>query len=217
MNLPLRSDEKRRMRETSDIALTDQEWDQVVKRLSIVAVILVRADTIRGLGIGPEDLVSETMRRLFDPSTGVKWRTDAGPPTVPKVSAFLGVVLRNYFLDCLRQGAHTHSVPNPVEPESEGEHPDGAPADLLPADRENVVASMFLKQLYSRTRALAEQKDDVDVVFYLDLQMREGGLKNAEAAASLGITAAEIVNIRKRLNLPNIQGQAGSRGGRRRP
>lgn len=59
---------------------------------------------------------------------------------------------------------------------------------------------ILVDQLSSRARAIAEAEDDVEVALYIDLQVRDGGpYSNAEAAAELGVTAPDIVNIRKRL------------------
>lgn len=179
-----------------DVVLSSEEWRSVVKRLGGFAKTLVSVDVVAGLGIGPEDLVYETLRRLWDPATTVKWRADKGPPTVPAVVGYLKVVLKNYFLDCLRKGAYTHAAPDVVSG-TDCEEP--APAGA-PGSSERLVDQILVTQLYRRARSIAEAEDDVEVVLYLDLQVEGGGpYPNAEAAAELGVTAADVVNIKKRL------------------
>lgn len=188
-----------------DIYLTNDEWRDVVRRLTAAACALLPADrAVKGLGDGPTDLVQETIRRLFDPETKVKWRSEFGKPTVPKVSGFLAKVLRNYFLDRLKTGTYRYTAPDPVL-EDRGEDEDGSAAGMgsvaIPSVEEQPVTRMYIRQLYTRARQMAETEGDVEVVFYLDLQFQDGGpYKNAEAAKELGLHATDIVNIRKRID-----------------
>lgn len=207
------------MTETTEIVLTDDEWNQVVKRLALYASTLVPGDSIKGLGIGRGDLVNETLRRLWDPATGVKWRSSEGPPTVKTVVAFLKVVLKNYFLDCLRSGAYTHTAPSPaVDVGPESEQSEGDPPGSGSGETDHLVERILVEQLYTRARALAEEGDDVDVALYLDLQVRDGGpYPNAEAAKALGVAAPDIVNIRKRLDRLVIRAKRGDGSGAVRP
>lgn len=184
-----------------DVVLSSEEWRSVLKRLGAFAKTLVSVDVVAGLGIGPEDLVYETLRRLWDPATTVKWSADKGSPTVPAVVGYLKVVLKNYFLDCLRKGAYTHTAPGVVsgtdceDARSLGPAPAGSPGSS-----ERLVDQILVTQLYSRARFIAEAEDDVEVVLYLDLQVDGGGpYQNAEAAVKLGVTPADVVNIKKRL------------------
>jgi len=184
-----------------DIVLSPEDWIRVAKRLSVYAKTLISGGVVTGLGIDEEDLVHETLRRLWDPATGVKWRADKGPPAVQAVVGYLKVVLRNHFFDCLRKGAHTHTAPDPTPvTDCDGSETD-APAQVgTPSAEERLVERILVDQLYRRARSLAEAEDDVEVVFYLDLQVKGGGpYPNAEAATHLGLTAADIVNIKKRL------------------
>ena len=187
----------------TEVLLTDHEWDEVVKRLMVVALTLVPVDgTMRGLGVGPKDLVQETIRRLWDPSSKVKWRSEFGPPTVPKVAGFLKKVLTNYFLDQLKEGAYTHATPDPgPDREAAAKNADdtGSVGPQASAEQQ-FIGRLYLNELYARAQTMAETEDDVEVALYLELQVQNGGpYKNAEAAKELGVTAADIVNIRKRL------------------
>lgn len=187
-----------------DIDLTREEWDHVVKLLLAEAKRLVPNDAIRGLGAGPKDLVQETMRRLLDPNTSVKWNGSTfGKPTVPKVAGFLRKVLRRHFLDLLRKGEYRFArtpLPDPGEVD-ESESGGRGSSYSQPSPTRQLGARIYLEELYTRTRALAMERDDADVVIYLDLQMDGGGpYSNAETARKLGVTAAEVVNICKRLD-----------------
>lgn len=174
--------------------LTSEQWQELVQRLTILARKLVPpAELVRGVAAGPDDLVQETLRRFWDPSTGVKWCMEHGAPTVPGLVAYLGKVLKNAFLDLLKTGAYTHTLPDIPSESDEGN-------SVLTSQAERLHQRAYLRQLYSRTRTLAAASDDVEVALYLDCQMQDGGpLKNAEAAHALGVAPEDIVNIRKRL------------------
>lgn len=198
---PGEPEEELRSVQQTEIELSADEWRSVVKRLGAYASTLVSVDVVQGLGIGAGDLVGETLRRLWDPASSVKWRADAGPPTVPAVAGFLKVVLKNYFLDCLRRGAYTHTAPNPApDDDPDPGQPGGLAVPDASRESDHQVERILVDQLSSRARAIAEAEDDVEVALYIDLQVRDGGpYSNAEAAAELGVTAPDIVNIRKRL------------------
>ncbi|MEX1245270.1 MAG: hypothetical protein WEB59_07130 [Thermoanaerobaculia bacterium] len=187
---------------TVDISLTHDEWDDVVRRLTVRACALLPIDgALRGLGDGPADLVNETIRRLLDPGTGVKWRAEFGKPTTQAVARFLGKVLENHFYDRLKTGAYKRTAPDPL-PQDEAEEglSIGSVLTRTPSFEDRSVTRMYAEQLYARVRDLAEAADDMEVVFYLDLQFQNGGsYKNAEAASELGLKVTDIVNLRKRL------------------
>lgn len=74
-----------------DVPLTSEEWDDVVRRLTVLGYVLVPADQVlRGRGVGAEDLVQQTILRLVDPASKVKWRREFGEPTVSGIVGFLG-------------------------------------------------------------------------------------------------------------------------------
>lgn len=194
-----------------DIDLTPEEWDDIVKRLLIVAKRLVPNDAIRGLAAGPKDLVQETIRRLWDPATTVKWNSsEFGKPTVPKVVGFLRKVLTRQFLDLLKKGEYKFAREPLPDNDGHEEH-DHALRYSRPSPANQLVSRVYLEQLCTRTRALAVEQDDVEVAIYLDLQMCDGPYTNTEAAQKLGVAPADIVNIRKRLNRlgDRVSGSAG--------
>ena len=196
-----------------DVTLTSEEWDEVVRRLTLLACALVPADqAMRGRSDGADGLVQQTILRLFDPATKVKWRREFGQPTVPGVVGYLAKVMKNYFLDQLKTGVHRYMAPDPVL-EDHPEDQEGAVRtgpSAVPAVEEQPVARIYVEQLYSRARQMAETEDDVEAVFYLDLLAGGGGpLKNAEVAKELGLKATDVVNIRKRLNRLLVRAQGG--------
>ncbi len=197
-----------------DVHLTSEQWDDVVRRLTVLARALVPADqALRGRSEGPEDLVQQTILRLLDPATKVKWRREFGEPTVSKVVGFLAKVMKNYFLDQLKTGAYRHTASHRVL-EDHVEDEDGAVRTgpvAIPSVEEQPVTRMYVEQLYARAREMAKTEDDIETVFYLDLQARNGGpYKNAEAAKELGLEATDIVNIRKRLNRLLVRARQGA-------
>lgn len=181
-----------------EVELKPDELDEIVKKLTIYAYSIVPKNyVIPGVGDGPEDLVIETMRRWWDPSTKVKWNSDRGEPNLGGVIALLKRVLKNMFLDTLKTADHTRAAATPEV---------DAPSVMAKTiarqhDADALVAKSYLHELTSRVLALAEAADDAEVVCYVELQTKEGGpFKNQEAAERLGIEPSDVVNLRKRLD-----------------
>jgi DNA-directed RNA polymerase specialized sigma24 family protein len=182
-----------------EVELKDDELDEIVKKLTIYAYSIVPSNVvIRGVGDGPEDLVEETLRRWWDPSTKVKWNSDRGQPNLGGIIALLKRVMKNIFLDSLKTADHKRAADT-------GDDAD-APSAMSKMtarhhDADAVFARTYLDELAERVLALAEEADDTEVVRYVELQTKEGGpYKNQEAAERLGIEPSDVVNLRKRLD-----------------
>jgi len=182
-----------------EVELKDDELDEIVKKLTIYAYSIVPSHVvIRGVGDGPEDLVVETLRRWWDPSTKVKWNSDRGQPNLGGIIALLKRVMKNIFLDSLKTADHKRAADT-------GDDAD-APSAMSKMtarqhDADALLARTYLQELAERVLALAEEADDTEVVCYVELQTKEGGpYKNQEAAERLGIEPSDVVNLRKRLD-----------------
>lgn len=182
-----------------EVELKDDELDEIVKKLTIYAYCIVpRSVVIRGVGDGPEDLVVETLRRWWDPSTKVKWDSDRGQPNLGGIIALLKRVMKNLFLDSLKTADHQRAATLGVD--------EDAPSAMSRMtarqhDGDALLARSYLRELAGRVLALADEADDAEVVRYVELQTKEGGpYKNQEAAERLGIEPSDVVNLRKRLD-----------------
>jgi len=182
-----------------EVELKDDELDEIVKKLTIYAYSIVpRSSVIRGVGDGPEDLVVETLRRWWDPSTKVKWDSERGQPNLGGIIALLKRVMKNLFLDSLKTADHKRAA-------ELGDDED-APSALSRMtarqhDPDALLARSYLQELTGRVLALADEADDAEVVRYVELQTKEGGpYKNQEAAERLGMEPSDVVNLRKRLD-----------------
>lgn len=183
-----------------EVELKDDELDEIVKKLTVYAYSIVpRSVVLRGLGDGPEDLVVETLRRWWDPSTKVKWDSDRGQPSLGGIIAFLKRVMKNLFLDSLKTADHQRAADIGDDEHAPSGMTSGVTARRHDADA--LLARSYLHELAGRVLAIAGQADDTEVVRYVELQTKEGGpYKNQEAAERLGVEPSDVVNLRKRLD-----------------
>ena len=182
-----------------EVELKDDELDEIVKKLTIYAYSLVPKNVVvRGVGDGPDDLVVETLRRWWDPSTKVKWNSDRGAPNLGGIIALLKKVMKNLFLDRLKTADHKRAADTKDEEDGPSVM---AKVTARQHDADALVARSYLHELTERVLRLAEEADDTEVVCYVELQTKEGGpYKNQEAAQRLGIESSDVINLRKRLD-----------------
>lgn len=166
------------------------DWDDVVARLTAEAVMLCRgADVVlRGVGVSPEDLVSDTMAKLFEDET-VRYRKDRGP-----LLPFLKTVMRRDFYDLKKRSAYRTTVI--VASQSPGEDPDDVVATHLDGfagqtpDQEDFLYRRYVMEQVGHDPKLKDQ---------VAAALEFGCFRPADVADLLATTVDDVENRRRRL------------------
>lgn len=170
------------------------DWDGVWRKLYVYAVKLVRgADVVIDCGVSAEDLVSETLKAFFDSPNGLGWRGSKG-----ELHVFLGVVLRNKFVDHIRR-------------EKKVVRPDPGATQLPPALESGVTLDedLALQQLRDRLLILikgrVDERELEEFILAASMTTSEGKV-NQQLADLMRVEASEVVNRRRRLlRVPGVK------------
>lgn len=137
-------------------------------------------------GLSAEDLATGTLNKYLLSPNGLGWRESKG-----SLTAFLGTVLRNKFIDHLRRQREVART--------EGD------SDESPPRRENarnLDDDITARELTDRLLDLVKGRNDEPELrdfIHAGSMISEGGKVNQQLADLLGVDEGEVVNRRKKL------------------
>jgi DNA-directed RNA polymerase specialized sigma24 family protein len=179
---------------------SDEELDQLLKRLTAFAVVLFAgaglagADVVlEGTAMSPADLAAGTLTKLL--SGDLKYRRSRG-----RLDSFLATVMLRDFIDLVRSKAYTTSVALDSE-DREGEpgiagHPHRArhAASNAYADPFSVAAEHEFKE---KVHALVQGENDLEEMAYAVLELN--ATKPRDIAGLLKTDTADVQNRKKQM------------------
>jgi DNA-directed RNA polymerase specialized sigma24 family protein len=164
--------------------LAGTDWDDLIRRLTVYAVFLYRADIVMsGTGTAPEDLANAVVLQLQQG----RIRYDGRRPLLP----LLKKALFHDFLDLKKSAAHRTTVILEASENEEGEVVGGL--DSLAAESEPALDVHFREIVYETIGADQELRDFACAV------LEFGASKPADIASLIGTSVDEVENRRKRL------------------
>jgi len=137
-------------------------------------------------GLSAEDLATETLNKYLLSPNGLGWRESKG-----SLTAFLGTVLRNKFIDHLRRQREVART--------EDDSGDGPPRT---ESARNVDDEIAARELTDRLLDLVSGRNDEPELrdfIQAGSMISEGGKVNQQLADIMGVDEGEVVNRRKKL------------------
>lgn len=160
---------------------------------------------LRGVGVSPEDLVADTIAKLFEDKT-VRYRKDRGP-----LFPFLKAVMRRDFYDLKKGSAHRTTVI--VAPQSQcGHHDDG---DTTPSLDDFAGQTSDPQDFLYRRYVMEQVGDDPKLRDQVTAVLEFGCFKPADVADLLSTTVDDVENRRRRLRRRLNQSDPVLRGAKR--
>jgi DNA-directed RNA polymerase specialized sigma24 family protein len=150
------------------------------------AVLTGGTSVVMHCGLSAEDLATETLNKYLLSPNGLGWRESKG-----SLTAFLGTVLRNRFIDHLRRQkevARTEDASDESPPRTE--------------NARNLDDDIAARELTDRLLDLVKgRKDEQELRDFIHAgsMISEGGKVNQQLADLLGVDEGEVVNRRKKL------------------
>jgi DNA-directed RNA polymerase specialized sigma24 family protein len=169
----------------ADLDLSQVDIENVLKRLTLHAhrlffglAGLAGDSSLRGLGVGPEDLAMETLAKFLDPQDhSVRWSEKHGVPTTEGVLRYLRTVLHTDFIDLLRSKAHETTVVLEAHAESREDDEEGAHRTLTLDEFATMAEGPDGKAIRAQQRArlLARFDDEPELKELLEVQLDPDG------------------------------------------
>ena len=159
---------------------------------------------LKGVGVSPEDLVSDTMAKLFEDET-VRYRKDRGP-----LLPFLKTVMRRDFYDLKKRSAHRTTVI--VAPQSPS---DNADDDVAPHLDGFAGHAPEPEDFLYRRYVMEQVGDDSKLQDQVTAALEFGCFRPADVAGLLDTTVDDVENRRRRLRRRLNQDDPILRGTRR--
>lgn len=163
------------------------DWQDLWRRLRLYACVLTGGmNVVVDCGISADDLVAETMDKFLSSPNSLAWRPSKG-----SLPTFLGVVMKNIFLDHMRRDAKV------MKPDSEGEQ-----IDPVAAASARLYEEAVAEELQSKLVALVKGtkwERELEELILGGWTITGAGKVNQQLAEDLNITVGEVVNRRKRL------------------
>jgi hypothetical protein len=161
--------------------------DDLWRRLYLYAAVLTGGTgVVMHCGLSAEDLATEALNKYLLSPNGLGWRESKG-----SLTAFLGTVLRNRFIDHLRRQREVACA----EDDS-----DESPSQTKSAN--NLDDGIAVRELTDRLLDLVKGRgDEADLRDFIHAgsMISEGGKVNQQLADLLGVGEGEVVNRRKKL------------------
>jgi DNA-directed RNA polymerase specialized sigma24 family protein len=137
-------------------------------------------------GLSAEDLATETLNKYLLSPNGLGWRESKG-----SLTAFLGTILRNKFIDHLRRQREVART----EDDSDESSPRTESARNLDDD---IAARELTDRLLNLVKGRKDEPELRDFI-YAGSMISEGGKVNQQLADLMGVDEGEVVNRRKKL------------------
>jgi DNA-directed RNA polymerase specialized sigma24 family protein len=161
--------------------------DDLWRRLYLYAVVLVGgAKVVMRCGLSAQDLATETLNKYLLSPNGLGWREDKG-----SLTTFLGTVLRNRFIDCLRREkalAASHFDEIELRP------PVSDTGDL----DEHISGKELTHKLLNLIEGHRHQQRLCDFI-HASQMITGGGKVNQQLAELMKVDEGEVINCRKML------------------
>jgi DNA-directed RNA polymerase specialized sigma24 family protein len=163
------------------------DLDDLWRRLYLYAAVLTSGtNVVMHCGLSAEDLATETLNKYLLSPNGLGWRESKG-----SLTAFLGTILRNKFIDHLRRQREVART----EDDSDESPPRTESARNLDDD---IAARELTDRLLNLVKGRKDEPELRDFI-HAGSMISEGGKVNQQLADLMGVDEGEVVNRRKKL------------------
>lgn len=163
------------------------DLDDLWRRLYLYAIVLTGgANIVMHCGVSADDLATETLDKYLLSPNGLGWRENKG-----SLTAFLGTILRNKFIDHLRR---QKEVPQTEDTSNE--------RSLQTENLGDLDEDIAARELADRLQALVKgRRDEQELRDFIEAasMISDSRKVNQQLASLLGVDEGEVVNRRKKL------------------
>jgi DNA-directed RNA polymerase specialized sigma24 family protein len=163
------------------------DFEDLWRRLYAYAVTLVRgAGVVIDCGVSAEDLVQETLQAFAESPNGLGWRESKG-----ELRVFLGVVLRNKFVDHIRREKKV------ARPDPDATQPCAARQSGVALD-DGLALQELRDRLLILIKGRVDERELEEFILAASMTTSEGKV-NQQLADLMQVDVSEVINRRRRL------------------